>query len=84
MDNNTVEISVGLAPVVTSITADDAFVDLKNLDKAGANASLIVDMLKAHGSRVTALRDWDLLDDQEFTINVTHKSATGVVTRASW
>lgn len=84
VSGGTVEISVDLAPVVTSMSADDALVDLPQAEQDAADADLVVRLLKEHGSRVTALKEWDLMDDQEITINVTHTDAEGKKTRASW
>lgn len=83
MNDGSVHIDVDYSKGYT-LSLDEALVDLDAEGRQAATAETVVQMLKGNGSKLRAIREWEVLDEDGFTIQVTFTAEDGTVTKAEW
>lgn len=84
MTQPSVDITLNHTNGTVELSPSDVFSELDERERTTANADTVVGMLKGHKSKIRALREWELLSDDDFTINVSVKAADGTVSTATW
>lgn len=84
MSGASVDIFLDYQGPTVGMSSDDVLAELPAEERANATADTVIGLLKENDTKLRALREWELLADDDFTINVSFKAADGTVTRAAW